>query len=194
MCFLNGHLEHSVYHKPTHADRYLHASSRHHAVQKHFVISSLVHRTVSLFDTNKLQKKLCHIHRTLLNNAFKSGDIKNSVRRHLSFSPNNHSDLIPQSKSIAFLPYVETVTDRICKVLRRNNIFKPMRKISQVLSSPKGSLHPLTSEEVYKISYSCVYIGKTGRSTKTRVLEHQDCVKSGSLQLAVAEHHCTTVN
>lgn len=80
----NGHFGHSVYRKPNHTDRYLRYSSHYYPAQRHSVISSLVHRGVSLSDTNTLQKALYHIHCTFLNNGFKSRYIKNSIRRYLS--------------------------------------------------------------------------------------------------------------
>ena len=39
---------HSVYRKPTHTDRYFHATSHHHPAQKRSVIDSLIHRTITI--------------------------------------------------------------------------------------------------------------------------------------------------
>ena len=44
----DGTLGHSIYCKPTHTDRYLHASSHHHPRQKNSLIKTLLHRVDSL--------------------------------------------------------------------------------------------------------------------------------------------------
>ncbi|KAG8237686.1 hypothetical protein J437_LFUL017708 [Ladona fulva] len=46
----DGTLGHSVYRKPTHTDRYLHASYHHHPRQKSAVIKTLFHRARSIAD------------------------------------------------------------------------------------------------------------------------------------------------
>jgi len=49
-------LDHQMYRKPIHTDRYLLAESHHHPAQKHSVINSLVHRVFTISDKEHLQK------------------------------------------------------------------------------------------------------------------------------------------
>ena len=51
----DGTLGHQVYRKPTHTDRYLHAESHHHPLQKQSAINSLVHRAFTISDKEHLQ-------------------------------------------------------------------------------------------------------------------------------------------
>ncbi|KAK4882178.1 hypothetical protein RN001_005497 [Aquatica leii] len=71
----DGLLGHSVYRKPTHTDRYLHASSHHHPAQKRSVIESLVHRAFSICQPENLDSELRHLTRTLVNNGYVKRDI-----------------------------------------------------------------------------------------------------------------------
>ncbi|XP_011858392.1 PREDICTED: uncharacterized protein LOC105555949, partial [Vollenhovia emeryi] len=71
----DGTLSHNVYRKPTHTDRYLHANSHHHPAQKNSVISSLVHRALSISEPAALNGELNHLHRTLTRNGYSSRNI-----------------------------------------------------------------------------------------------------------------------
>jgi len=58
--------------------------------------------------------------------------------------------------------------DRIGRILNKYNIqtvFKPTKKIGQILRNPKDQRLPLSSAGVYKIPCSCgkAYIGETRR-------------------------------
>jgi len=73
----------------------------------------------------------------------------------------------PDDKILSILPYVKG-TDRIGRILNKHNIqtiFKPPKKIGQILTNPKDQRPPLSSAGVYEIPCSCrqVYIGETGR-------------------------------
>ena len=69
---------------------------------------------------------------------------------------------------LSILPYVKGTTDWIGRILNKHNIrtiFKPPKKIGQILRSPKDQRSPLSSAGVYKIPCFCgqVYIEETGR-------------------------------
>lgn len=70
-------------------------------------------------------------------------------------------------------------------------IFKPTRKIQEVLRSAKDKRDPLATPGVYRIpcSYGKVYIGTTKRSIGTTVKEHKASCRLGqTTKSAVAEH------
>ena len=150
----------------------------------------------SLSQPDNLQSELNHVRHSLQNNGYKKRDITNTINRHLNPHPRNPKTVT--SNSVAFLPYIPGITDRINKILRKSGIktvFKPPSKIGHLLPSPKDKLNPLSSKGVYTIPCSCgaQYIGETGRSIKTRISEHRRCLQTGLLShSAVAEHQHNT--
>ncbi|XP_039303910.1 uncharacterized protein LOC120357487 [Solenopsis invicta] len=98
----------------------------------------------------------------------------------------------------AVLPYLQGTTERIGRLLSKHNIrviFKPQKKIAQLLPNPKDQRPSLETSGVYKISCVCgkVYIGETGRKISTRIKEHQRCAKySHFSQSVLAEHWMET--
>lgn len=195
----DGRLGHSVYRKPTHTDRYLNAASHHHPAQKFSVINSLVHRAVKVSEPDHLPAELNHVRRTLSDNGFRHKDVEKVIKRHLLPTPKVASnDTSTTGNTVAYLPYVYGVTDKIGRILKKENIktvFKPLAKIKDILPSPKDKFSSLNSKGVYKIPCSCglVYIGETGRSVKTRLTEHERCIRTGHFSnSAVAEHQLET--
>lgn len=191
----DGSIAHSVYRKPTHTDRYLHASSHHHPSQKLSVINSLVHRAFSVSQGPGLKQELNHVTNTLLENGYNKRDIQRVIFRHSHPRPQIIKEDRPKPTRVAFLPYIQGVTDRIGKILRKNDIksiFQSSGKISQMLPSPKDSLDTLSSKGVYRIPCTCglVYIGETGRSVGTRITEHKRSVKTRDIvRSALSEHN-----
>jgi len=94
--------------------------------------------------------------------------------------------------------YIKETTDRIDRILNNYNIqtvFKPPKKIGQILRNPKDQRPPLSSA-VYKILCSCrkVYIRETGRMVNIRMKEHQRDVRLKYIitQSALSEHNIET--
>jgi hypothetical protein len=98
-----------------------------------------------------------------------------------------------KSDSVAFLPYVGTIFNRISRVLARHTIKSvglPPKKLSGFLRPVKDDLG-LRTAGVYSIPCECgqVYTGETGRSVDTRVKEHQRHIRLEHPDTsAVAEH------
>jgi len=94
-------------------------------------------------------------------------------------NPNTQLSQDEMSKRIfSILPYIKGTTDCIGRILNKYNIqtvFKPLKKIGQILRNPKDQRLPLSSAGVYKIpcSYGKVYIGETERMVNIRMKEHQ---------------------
>ena len=53
---LDGSLSHQVYHKKTHANRYIHAHSHHHPPQKSTILKAFVSRAIQISDPHHLDK------------------------------------------------------------------------------------------------------------------------------------------
>ncbi|XP_025997189.1 uncharacterized protein LOC113005620 [Solenopsis invicta] len=176
----DGTLSHRVYQKPTHTNWYLHVTSYHHLSQNNLVINSL----------------------TLTRNGYNSKNINQITKRleNKISSPNNTENLDEEKerKMTAVFPYLQGTTEHISRILSKHNIrviFKPQKKIAQLLPNPKDQRSSLETPGVYKIPCVCgkVYIGETGRKISTRIKEHQRCAKySHFSQSALAEHWMET--
>ncbi|GJQ73286.1 hypothetical protein Trydic_g13658 [Trypoxylus dichotomus] len=90
-------LRYSVYRKIAHTDRYLHADSHHHPVQKLSVVNFLVHGAASISEPDSLSKELHHVKSSLQNNGYQHKNIQKVINKHLHPS---HADK-PQDSKIA---------------------------------------------------------------------------------------------
>ena len=99
------------------------------------------------------------------------------------------------ASSCVTLPYVEGVTEKISRVLRRENIkvcYKPTTTLFQQFTKPKDKFPPeQTSGVVYNI-FCCdcdfVYYGQTDRALKTRIKEHERAVSHFDQYSKIAKH------
>jgi hypothetical protein len=107
----DGSLGHKVYRKPTHTNLYLNAKSHRHPSNKQAVLSTLIHRARPLCDEDSLQAEL-----VFLKDIFKGNGYNALNRRPYLPQPDN------EPHSVAFLPFVGTVFNRISRVLARHNI------------------------------------------------------------------------
>ena len=85
---------------------------------------------------------------------------------------------------LVILPFIPGITERLKRLLKNHQIkvtTKPLSTVGNMLPSLKDKINKFDQRGViYKIScLDCtgVYIGKTGRSLKTRYKEHQRDVK-----------------
>ncbi|XP_030751544.1 uncharacterized protein LOC115879048 [Sitophilus oryzae] len=167
----NGdHLDHTVYRKPTHTDRYLHKLSNHHPSQKQGIIGTLANRPRRICAKDHIQEELNHLNKAFLANGYNEKEIKAALApRQRRLDANEQNNTVNK----AFLPYVSQVTDRIGKVLRKHNIktiYKPTRKIKDCLRPAKDKRVPLSSARIYCIPCSC---GEAlGQTDKSAVAEH----------------------
>jgi hypothetical protein len=186
-----GRLGHTVYRKSTHTDRYLNKESNHHPQQKRGVIKTLTNRAIRICEPELLPKELNHLERALQGNGYTRTEIRQATKPKTSQSMESEK---PGYEGRVFLPYVQHVTDRIGKILRKHKIdtvYKPTKTLSQHLRSVKDPRDPLSTPGVYRIPCSCgsVYVGMTKRSVNTRLSEHKRSCRLGQVEKsAVAEH------
>jgi hypothetical protein len=105
-----------------------------------------------------------------------NGYTERQIRRALN-PPQGVGQTDGKPDSVAFLPYVGSMFNRISRVLARHNIKSvglPPRKITSFLRPVKDDLG-LRTPGVYSIPCECgqVYIGQTGSSVDTRLKEYQ---------------------
>lgn len=189
------HLGHTVYRKPTHTDRYLQRNSNHHPCQKFGIIKTLTERARRICEPNAIDKELEHLKKALMANGYSKQEIQKSMQ------PTNNSKTMmhEQNQPIAraFLPYIPRVTDRIGRLLQKENIktiYKPTRKVKECLRSAKDKRDPLSTPGIYRIPCTCgnVYVGTTKRSINTRIKEHKANCRLGQIEKsAIAEHTLT---
>ena len=93
------------------------------------------------------------------------------------------------------LPYIKGTTERIAKILRKENIkvsFSPPNSLRTMLDHAKDSINPSLHRGVYSIPCTCgkQYIGETGRSFQIRLKEHIADIKHNRVKKsALAEHY-----
>jgi hypothetical protein len=184
----DGSLGHKVYRKPTHTNLYLNVKSHHHPSNKQAILSTLIHRARARCDEDSLQAELVFLRDVFRENGYNDRQIHRGLnRRSLLPQPDN------RPHSVAFLPFVRTVFNRISRVLARHNIKSvglPHMKLSSLLRPVKDHFG-LRIPEVYRIPCECgrVYIGQTGRSVDIRLKEHQRLIRlEHPDKSAVAEH------
>ncbi|XP_075980176.1 uncharacterized protein LOC142979382 isoform X1 [Anticarsia gemmatalis] len=181
----DGSLSHCVYRKPTHTDRYLHATSHHHPRHLQSVMTSLKNRAHDLCDPEHVGKELEHVQEVLRMNGYHVSRRRNRITKR-----SKHPEV---NRQPAYLPYVRGVTDKIGNVLKQysiSTVFTPGAKVSSMVGTPKDVL-PFQTPGVYKINCSCgsSYIGQTKRSIAERVKEHIAAVKNRQIsKSAIAEH------
>ncbi|GJQ68638.1 hypothetical protein Trydic_g17185 [Trypoxylus dichotomus] len=135
-------LHHSVYQKPMHTDRYLHADFYHHPAKNSSVVNSLVRRVPSVSKPVHLSKQLQHIESSLQNNGCKYRNMQKVINKHLHFSHANRSQNSKNSEDTAYLPFIHGVTERTGRILRKQNkvLFMSLLKIAHIFSSPNDQV------------------------------------------------------
>lgn len=195
----DGTLGHAVYRKPTHTNRYLNAGSYHHPAQKYGVLNTLVNRAINISDDDSWGKEKHVLTKVLRQNGFTKTQINRAFSKQLGRSNSNQRrDLrIEEEERRVYLPYLPGTTDKIGRILKAHNIkpvFKPGRKVRELLRPLKDKL-PLSTPGVYKIPCSCgaVYVGETKRTVSTRMKEHMRHTRNCEMEKsAIAEHSCRT--
>ncbi|XP_030767905.1 uncharacterized protein LOC115891557 [Sitophilus oryzae] len=164
-------LDHTVYRKPTHTDRYLHKLSNHHPSQKQGIIGILANRARRICAKEHIQEELSHLNKACLANGYNDRELKAALAPR-----QRRPDVNEQENTVnkTFVPYVSQVSIGL-----------------DCLRPAKDKREPLSSAGIYRIPCFCgsVYIGTTKRSVGMRLTEHKRCCRLGQTEKsAVAEH------
>jgi hypothetical protein len=158
------------------------------------VLYTLIHRAKALCDEDSLQAKLEFLKDIFKENGYNDQQIHRAL---------NRLPLLPQPDnkphSVAFLPFVGTVFNRISRVLAQNNIKSvglPHMELSSLLRPVKDHLG-LRTPGVYRIPCECgrVYAGQTGHCVDIRLKVHQRIIrlehpdKSAIAELSIDQGH-----
>jgi hypothetical protein len=131
----NGSLGHTIYRKKTHTENYLHANSHHHPNQKLGVLKTLATRAIRISDKEHFEKEKDHLSNIFRNIGYNNKDIKNAIKKakeKMNITPKPPDNQTPNN--IAYLPFIQGVTDKISRVLNKKEIktsFKPHETIKQ---------------------------------------------------------------
>jgi hypothetical protein len=109
---LDGSLGHKVYRKPTHTNLYLNAKSHQHPSNKQVVLSTLIHRARALCDEDSLQAESVFLRDVFKQNGYNDQQFHRALSRHPHLPQQDN-----EPNSIAFLPFVGTIFNRISRVL-----------------------------------------------------------------------------
>ena len=92
----SGPIQHQVYRKPTHTDRYLHYRSFHHPSVTQSVANTLVRRAYTISDQHHLQNELAHIKTALQENGYPSHKIRTTppTQSHTTADPSQATVII----------------------------------------------------------------------------------------------------
>ena len=129
-------LEVNVYRKPTLTDRYLDFHSHHPMCYKGSVVSTLLRRAQNIPSTQKGKREETKSVKAVLRDNHYPSSFINSCKRSLSKLP---TDL--PSKGFVVLPYVQSISERIGRILRQQQIkvaFKSLRTVNSLFPRPKA--------------------------------------------------------
>jgi hypothetical protein len=130
------------------------------------VLNTMAIRAARISDKEHLKEEIDHLTKVFKNIGYKDRDIKKTINKK---DRRTRTQNYQTSNIKSFLPYIQGVTDKIAKVLRRKEImtaFKPLITIRQRMKSVKDPIDHQQGKGIYKVSCSCgkCYIGETGRS------------------------------
>ena len=183
----SGRLQHQVYRKPTHTDRYLNYRSFHHPSVTQSVSNSLVRRAYAICDETHLHQELKHVRRTLQRIGYPNHKI-NTAR------PTTTVNNSTEPSAVVTLPYIGAASYRLQRILRQVNIqtrFSSTTTLRSTLHTHKDKRPQDSQPGVYRIPCECgkVYIGETGRSFATRLKEHKAAYKLGQWEKSAIVKH-----
>ena len=188
----DGRIEVGVYRKTTHTSKYLDFHSHSPAQSKRAVVKTLMDRAKCIPSTTaQRQNEKQRVVNDLKANGYPESFIKSAGE---SSKTNTQPRTQENPKAYTSIPYVKGVSERVRRVLSRENIktaFKPVRTLGNIFKKPKdrpdrGRLKGI----VYKVTCrtcSFAYVGESKRSWKSRGAEHKPGT-NGNINSAIKHH------
>jgi hypothetical protein len=161
----DGFLDHKVYRKSTHTN----SSSHHHPPNRPYAPSSYT-------GPDPFVCRVEFLRTTFRQNGYSDRQIRRALNPLERVTPSSE-----KPASVGFLSYVSTTFKRISRLLSKHNIKSVgllPKQIPSFLRPVKDDLE-LKTPGVYSVACGCVqvYIGQTGRSIETRIMEHQRYIR-----------------
>ncbi|XP_078353258.1 uncharacterized protein LOC144638030 [Oculina patagonica] len=195
----SGQVEVGVYRKPTHTNKYLASESHSPAQSKRAVVKTLMDRAKYLPSTSqRKQSEKQQVIGDLKVNGYPQSFIDRClVSAQETIQPENQESQ-ESPRGYASIPYIKGVSERVRRVLSRENIrttFKPVKTLGSIFKKPKD--RPATNQIkgiVYKVKCkTCdfAYVGESKRSWNSRGAEHKPGTRSNN-ESAIRFHAETT--
>ncbi|XP_060535885.1 uncharacterized protein LOC132707891 [Cylas formicarius] len=140
-------------------------------------------------------KELKKISTSLRQNGYQRRTISKAISKQQQ--PQQRVQDETQRRSIAVLPYIKGVTDKIGRILRKHDIstaYKPDHTIGAILRNPKQKI-TLENQGAYSVacgSCSLTYVGQTNRRISARLEEHRLAIRNKQPTSALFQHQHQT--
>jgi quinol monooxygenase YgiN len=187
----NGCLQTSVYRKTTDTMQILHYKSNHPAAHKRSCVRTLFKRVATHCSSEEAKKtEREYLLKLFLSNGYPRSFIRNAQRKRTT----EQSNIAENTRHIS-LPYISNVSDAAGRMLRKYGIqvaHRPNATMRTKVMQAKDRLRPEDkSNIIYDIKCNdCPqhYVGETSKQLKSRLHEHQLCVRRKDHLSLVAQH------
>jgi hypothetical protein len=193
-----------VYSKPTYTDRYLQFTSNNPIDHKRAVVSTLLHRALTVpTEPNEKNTEVNRVKKALVKNGYPTKFIRNELSKAVRERDVGRKEgTSQQSKPLGFacVPYVKHVSDKIRRVLSKAGIRVAHPSTNTLRQKLDRLKDPITQDDERGVVYcvpcrDCnqVYIGQTSVARKTRMKQHEaDCRYKRAQKSELVEHHLRT--
>jgi hypothetical protein len=187
----DGDLETSVYRKATTTTQMLHFKSNHPVAHKRSCVNTLFRRADTHCSTagSKIEE-INYLYRLFYSNGYTRSFI-NKCRRKRN-QVNAASETEPIRRSLPFITDVSHATSRILRPYGIEIAHRPSSTLRTRIMQPKDKLR---DEEKSSIIYDIKcndcpkhYVGESSKKLKTRIHEHELCVRRKDVLSLVAQH------
>lgn len=189
--------EFSIFHKPSHTDITIHNTSFHPQQHKLAAFHSMVHRLlhIPLSDEN-FNTEVNYIKQVAVNNGYSSTIIDDLLKKKTQ--KKTLSLVFPETRNkqnkFKSLTFSGKPSIKLKKYLNKKQLtvaFKSKYTIGKFLKNSKPRQNKDSKSGVYQLncgSCSKTYIGQTGRSFETRILEHKRSFINSKIDSNYATH------
>ncbi len=182
----DGSVKSTVYRKKTHTDQYLNFASHHPRHQKIGVVRTLLNRCEAITsEEGDKKEEEDHLRAALGACGYPPWALKKAAEGKKREKEDKGKNPEKKFKSQVVIPYVEGVSERVDRVLKKYDIATAMRPhttLRCLLVHPKDKMEAEEQGElVYQIpckNCPSTYTGETGRLFKTRLEEHKKDVEN----------------
>jgi len=187
----------SIYRKPSHTDTTIHQNSAHPVQHKLAAFHSMIHRLLNIpLSEKEYHSELNVIKQIAVNNGYSSHIINSILNKKIT--KNAISEVYPNQKinynKTKTITYFRKPSEKIKTYLNKRSIdvaYKTNNSLGKWLKDTETKINKNKKSGVYKLSRgtcSKIYIGRTGRTFRTRISEHKNSFLKNKTDSTYAEH------